>query len=358
MAYLDDVYVICAPENARYSYDLCAEVLEEFCGIKVNLGKLAAWSPTFSLPPPGIADLGVNVWKSNLPMHERGITIVGTPFGCQEYIDNVGLKKLGEEAKLISSVLKLPSIQVAWLLLYFCIVPKINHLLRTLSPASVENIASLHDNRALDTFRFLFCIPNEDAWDIRLQRIDLNSWTFQAKFPLRLGGCGLRDSVRISHAAYWASWADALPVIIARFPIISVRIMAYFCCVRLRFDIPCLKDAKRAGEFVSSFGRQEPPSWDLIAGGLRPSDGEDEPPGPGEWAHGWQFTASRVLDKYSFDLLLTRFGLPSTRRNASSPNKARLFSVRGAYAASWLTSCPFLGLECPITCLGVVLSIG
>ena len=179
VAYLDDVYVICAPENARYSYDLCAEVLEEFCGIKVNLGKLAAWSPTFSLPPPSIADLGVNVWKSNLPMHERGITIVGTPFGCQEYMDNVGLKKLGEEAKLISSVLKLPSIQVAWLLLYFCIVPKINHLLRTLSPASVENIASLHDNRVLDTFRFLFCIPNEDAWDIRLQRIYFNSWIFK-----------------------------------------------------------------------------------------------------------------------------------------------------------------------------------
>ena len=48
-----------------------------------------------------------------------------------------------------------------------------------------------------------------------------------------------------------------------------------------------------------------------------------------------------MLDKYSFDLLLTRFGLPSTRRNASSPNKARLYSVRGAYAASWRTSCPF-----------------
>ena len=108
MAYLDDVYIVCASENARYSYDLCEEVLEHFCGIKVNFGKLAAWSPTFSGPPPGIKELGANVWKSNLPMRERGITIVGTPFRCQEYIENVGLKKLGEEAKLISSVLKPP----------------------------------------------------------------------------------------------------------------------------------------------------------------------------------------------------------------------------------------------------------
>ena len=84
--------------------------------------------------------------------------------------DSLGSKinhdaKLGEAAKLIIALLKFPSTQIAWLLLYFCVVPKINHLLRTLPPASVLSIAEKHDARVLDVFRCLFGIPHEEAWD-------------------------------------------------------------------------------------------------------------------------------------------------------------------------------------------------
>ena len=40
----------------------------------------------------------------------------------------------------------------------------------------------------------------------------------QAQLPLRLGGCGLRSALRTAPAAYWASWADTLPMIQARHP--------------------------------------------------------------------------------------------------------------------------------------------
>jgi hypothetical protein len=104
----------------------------------VNLGKLAVWSPTASSVPEDVALLGVDVWKADLPSHDCGIKIVGAPIGHVDYIVSVGVQKLGEEAQLISSLLKLPSIQIAWLLLYFCVVPKINHFLRTLCPCDVE----------------------------------------------------------------------------------------------------------------------------------------------------------------------------------------------------------------------------
>ena len=60
----------------------------------------------------------------------------------------------------------------------------------------------------------------------------------------------------------------------------------------------------------------------------------------GEWSHGWQFHATRSLDRYRFNILLRRFGLSSSRINARSVNKTRLYSCCGAYAASWLLTCP------------------
>ena len=36
--------------------------------------------------------------------------------------------------------------------------------------------------------------------------------------PARHGGIGLRSAARTAPAAYWAAWADALPVLSARLP--------------------------------------------------------------------------------------------------------------------------------------------
>ena len=39
-----------------------------------------------------------------------------------------------------------------------------------------------------------------------------------ASLPMRMGGLGLRSAGRCAAAAYWASWADALPMISQRNP--------------------------------------------------------------------------------------------------------------------------------------------
>ena len=36
--------------------------------------------------------------------------------------------------------------------------------------------------------------------------------------PLCLGGMGLRDASRVATSAYWASWADSMPMIFQRHP--------------------------------------------------------------------------------------------------------------------------------------------
>ena len=47
----------------------------------------------------------------------------------------------------------------------------------------------------------------------------------RAQLPLRLGGCGLRSAHRSRLAAYWASWADTLPILHSRLPLVADRLL-------------------------------------------------------------------------------------------------------------------------------------
>ena len=113
---------------------------------QANQGKLAAWSKASGPPPEGVREMGSTVWRSDLPVESRGIKVVGTPIGTVEYIQAFGEAKICEEAKLLNCLPELPSLQVAWLLLYFCCVPRVNHLLRTVAPADirVHELVQLH----------------------------------------------------------------------------------------------------------------------------------------------------------------------------------------------------------------------
>ena len=59
-----------------------------------------------------------------------------------------------------------------------------------------------------------------------LHRVSFLSCQRQAKLHMRLGGFGLRDSIRVAPAAYWASWADTLPVLMKRYPGIGAEVVA------------------------------------------------------------------------------------------------------------------------------------
>ena len=160
-------------------------------------------------------------------MHERGIKILGTPFGTPEYIQTFWDTRASERAQLLNIIPKLLSRQASWLMLYFCAVPRMNYLLRALPPPDVQPLAADHDAAIQGTFRQIFAIPSEPQWNARLHGIPYSAWVHQSQLPLRLGGMGLRDSQRTSAAAYWASWADALPEIIGRFPGLGQRALYY-----------------------------------------------------------------------------------------------------------------------------------
>ena len=87
-----------------------------------------------------------------------------------------------------------------------------------------------------------------------------------ATLPAVLGGLGLQSAQRTAPAAYWAAWADALPVMRARAPDLASR-----CREALEGgpgrDAPCLREAVEAGALLREAGWQTCPTWSLVERG-------------------------------------------------------------------------------------------
>ena len=324
------------------SLNVVREALREVCHIDVHLGKLAAWSKERAEPPPGLEQFGNNVWKSNLDPESNGLKVLGTPLGSQDFIDKLCDEMANERMQLINLIPKLFSLQAAWLLLYFCVTPRINHLLRTLPPHASRMAAERQNRDTQALFQLLFGIP--DQWSNALHGISFGTWVRQARLPLRLGGCGLRNAVRTSHAAYWASWADSLPDIIARFPDIRQSILTQLAAAldgdTLHTGADCLISAELAGKRCQERGWNNRPLWIDVANGARPAEAIADHRVLGEWQHGWQFYASDALEMSEWNALLRELSLPSLRSNAATLGKARLYSCMGPFSSVWLTVGP------------------
>ena len=125
--------------------------------------------------------------------------------------------------------------------------------------------------------------------------------------PMRMGGLGLRSAERCAPAAYWASWADALPMISRRNPEVASEVVR-----RLDNQEPthgCVAELQDAATLLDRKGFRERPSWSQLQEGKRPP--QNSARDPGEWPHGWQFWASSTLDS-SFRKMSMLFGRPAS----------------------------------------------
>ena len=107
-------------------------------------------------------------------------------------------------------------LQSARLILLHCASARANYLLRVVEPQAVAEFARTHDDNIWGCLCHLLNV-NPD------QREDISS---SAILPLVLGGVGLRSASRTSASAYWASWADCLPMVFARHRGVTLAIVA------------------------------------------------------------------------------------------------------------------------------------
>ena len=136
--------------------------------------------------------------------------MLGAPLGHPEFIRGFGQKHVDKTSRLLDAMKHLPQSQHYWLLLYFCLVPRFNHLLRQVPPSLIQHTAHAFDNLTLSALGHLLDLPDWAEWSPAL--------TTQAQLPARFGGIGLRSSTMLSPAAFCASWADVMPALGQRYP--------------------------------------------------------------------------------------------------------------------------------------------
>ena len=321
-AFLDDVYLVTTPARAREALDAVASSIEARAGVAANLGKTRAYNRHGGPAPPGIAELGASVWRGDAPEAARGFVALGTPIGHPQFVAAHTHTRLLEEARLLQELPLLPDLQCAWLLLAMCASPRADHLLRTLPPDLSASYARGHDDAVWRCL--LKLLGEEDDADP-----DVAAARRLALLPAQLGGLGLQCAERTAPAAYWAAWADALPVLRARRPDAAAR-----CLAELDAGpgaaAACLRAADEAGRALDAAGWRGRPSWPDVHNSLRPP--QCDLPEPGERSQGWQHHGSRACSTHFRETEL----LPAL----PPPAQAMLRSQSGPHAAAWLGAIP------------------
>ena len=168
-AYLDDIYVVCAPERVGKVYLILEERLRTKTGINVHLGKTKLWNRAGT--KPDLADSlsaaaqavkpEAVVWRGDpqLPLHKQGLTVLGVPVGQPEFVVAELTAKAEEHASLFEKITHIPDVQIGWLLLVFCAATRANYWLRTVSPELTEGFSRRHGHEAVQCMcRLLQCL--------------------------------------------------------------------------------------------------------------------------------------------------------------------------------------------------------
>ena len=210
-AFLDDVCAISLPHRTCEIYNLLAETLQARAGIQLHEGKTRTWNRA-GTPPPNMDDLGPDVWNPD------GIKILGTPVGNDGFVSAASTARVEEESKLWERIGWVPDVQCAWQILLQCAGPRCHHWLRTVPPRQSAPYAAYHDSGMWQAVAaVLGRMPGNTTQQEMAHGI--------ATLPMRLGGLGLRSATRMAPAAFWASWADALPMLSQRLPALTDQII-------------------------------------------------------------------------------------------------------------------------------------
>ena len=298
MAFLDDIYFCSEPNRVGGVYVAIEDALQNHAGISIHGGKTKVWNASGVRPPAcdaleeiaRIANPTARVWRgSGVPTEQQGMKILGTPLGHPDYVRR-HLGELAEEQRLLlERIPRVKDVQGAWLLLAHCASARANYFLRSVRPEAVAEYARVHDAGLWE------CLS-------RILQVDLSTCGQEthdvATLPLVLGGLGLRSAERTKVSAYWASWADCMPMIRERHPQVAEQFAA---SLEGHPDTPYLSEAAVAARSLRGVMGFEPPSWAALATGARPEAREPEEYEPGSVRAGWQHEAASRVERHFRD---------------------------------------------------------
>jgi hypothetical protein len=146
------------------------------------------WLHSDQILPSSLMDLQFRVI-------DKASIVLGAPVGIDEAsIHKLIIKETNNCHEQFFKTLLSPLFyhQEVFLLLRYCILPKITHLMRTVRPQWLHTTAQQFDHLVLDTIMNRLSITS----DLPYQTL--------VTLPIRLGGLGFRTTSTISPLAYWS----------------------------------------------------------------------------------------------------------------------------------------------------------
>ena len=253
------------------------------------------------------------VWRGGGEPVHQGVVILGTPLGHEDFV-RAQLEHIVEEHNvLLERIPSVPDVQSAWALLLHCANARANYALRVVRPDLARQFAQAHD---AGLWRCLCAIVRvgEDQCDPLAKDA--------ASLPLSMGGLGLRSAVRTSNSAFWASWADSLPMVRERHPEVADLVVDALDSDPATPILSAVVEAARAvqvGGFV-------PPSWATLSHGARPPPREPDEFEPGCSRRGWQHEAAGPTERMHRDTWIMPRLTDSERAALRSQSGRRIWS--------------------------------
>ena len=140
--------------------------------------------------------------------------------------------------------------------------------------------------------------------------------------PMRMGGLGFRSAKRMAPSAFWASWADALPMIADRLPQVAAHVVG--AVTNEEVPTGCLGELRRSSPVR--------PGW--VRAQIRLGRSERRSPTPvvssaelGEWQHGWQYHASSASEHHFRETIVLSLPCPADQahlRSHSGPGSSSI----------------------------------
>ena len=148
----------------------------------------------------------VEDWSLPISLVTGGTLILGTPIGSDEFVSRSCAEIVSKEKSLLNRIPLLGNLQVSSLLLHYCGVSKMTHLLRSVAPSLIRDAANDRDVNVLRCF--------ESIVGFQLNSIQAR----QLEFRIAKGGFGLQSATQRSHQAFLGAWALTLSVLPRRLP--------------------------------------------------------------------------------------------------------------------------------------------
>ena len=190
-AFLDDNYVVSAPERTDALHSALEDALWRHARVRLNRGKTRVWNAGGEEPaglarlqPVGAEPVWTGAWS--LPADQQGLLVLGAPLGSEAFVRRELRRKRETQDQLLARLPAVGDLQCAWLLLLFCASPRANCLLRMLPPGATEAFAREHDAAVCACLAALLSqdsLPTQ-ALPQPTQRL--------VHLPLRFGGLGVR----------------------------------------------------------------------------------------------------------------------------------------------------------------------